>query len=610
MSARAATVALRQRSLRLHPAALLLCLLTLGAGPLQAADTPTAKAPGQKAATKAPRSDSRPTGPAKAGTHATAPAGGDEELSAGQAIYQILVGEFASLSGQGDLALSAYADTARRSHDPQALARTVDLAIQARQFEMAQAAAALWLAAEPESVKARESLVGSWLMLQRPEAAEPHLAILLAGEKDQPEKLRDNLLRINRLFAGLQDKQAIPGMVDRLTAPYLDYAEAHYARAQAAFTARQFPAALQAMEQAERLRPNWEEAVLFEAQILARANRNTDAVDRLRNYLGRYPDARDSRLMLARILVSVRDYPNARRELERLTAADGDDRDALYPLAVLYLQTGDNATSERLFKHLLTLGHPDRQAIQYFLGRITEEGQRPHEARQWYEQVTYGEHYLNARKRLAQLQLQQGQLDDALSTLRSSRLQGKGDRVQLLLAEAQLLRSAERPQQAYDLLEQALRQYPDNPLLTYDLALQAERTGRLERMETLLQRLIEKDPDNAQALNALGYSLADRNLRLDEARTLIERALQLEPDEAAILDSMGWVLYRQNDLQGALAYLQRAYQLSPEADIGQHLGDVLWQLGKPQEARKVWQDALKHNPGNAPLQEALQRPLP
>lgn len=598
MPSRPAFLAARPRTSLLRPAALLLGLLSISGGLAWAAPE-SQEAPGKT------RQESRKSS-AKA-SPAKAPVSDDSELPPGQAIYQVLVGEFAALNHQAELALSAYADTARRSRDPQVLARTVELAVYTRQFELAQAAAALWLEVEPESAKAREALVGAWLMLERPEAAEPHLATLLADEKNDQEKLSDNLLRLNRLFASIQDKQAIPPLVERLTAPYLQHPEAHYARAQAHFTARQFPAALSAIEQAQRGRPDWEEASLFEAQILARAGRNADAVQRLRDYLDRAPQAHDSRLMLARILVSMHDYPTARRELERLTAADGNDRDALYPLAVLYLQTGDNATSERLFKHLLTLGHPDRQAIQYFLGRIAEEGQRPHEARQWYEQVTHGEHYLNARKRLAQSLAQQGQLDDALTSLRSSRLTAKGDRTQLLLAEAQLLRGAGQQQAAYDLLEQTLRQYPDHPQVIYDLALQAERSGRLERMETLLQRLIEQDPDNAQALNALGYSFADRNIRLDEAKSLITRALQQEPDEPAILDSMGWVLFRQHDLPAALSYLQRAYQLSPEAEIGQHLGEVLWQLGKTQEARDTWQDALRRNPGNAELQQALQR---
>lgn len=129
-------------------------------------------------------------------------------------------------------------------------------------------------------------------------------------------------------------------------------------------------------------------------------------------------------------------------------------------------------------------------------------------------------------------------------------------------------------------------------------------------MERRLRRLIALRPDSPLAYNALGYSLADRNLRLDEARALIEKAYKLSPDDFYILDSMGWVLYRQGDLPGALDYLEKARAKRNDPEVVAHLGEVLWAMGRRDEARKLWQDMQKQHPGNEALNSVVKKFLP
>ena len=157
---------------------------------------------------------------------------------------------------------------------------------------------------------------------------------------------------------------------------------------------------------------------------------------------------------------------------------------------------------------------------------------------------------------------------------------------------------------------QLLAEHPDSPELLYDHALAAEKVDRIDVLEKNLRRLIELQPDHAHAYNALGYSFADRNTRLPEARKLIERALELLPEDYYIIDSMGWVLYRMGDLKGALGYLRRAYDGRPDAEIGAHLGEVLWKLGEREEAERVWRDVLERDPENETLQRTLKRLRP
>ena len=194
-----------------------------------------------------------------------------------------------------------------------------------------------------------------------------------------------------------------------------------------------------------------------------------------------------------------------------------------------------------------------------------------------------------------------------IAWLQASDVSTSQQRVQLLLAEAQLLRDANQARAAFDLVERELDRLPNNPDLLYDYAMLAERIERMDILETSLRKLIGMRPDHAHAYNALGYSLADRNLRLTEARELIEQALKLAPEDAFIIDSMGWVLFRQGQVKESLEYLRRAFSARPDPEIAAHLGEVLWTLGEQAEAERILKDGLDRNPGNENLINTFKR---
>ena len=201
----------------------------------------------------------------------------------------------------------------------------------------------------------------------------------------------------------------------------------------------------------------------------------------------------------------------------------------------------------------------------------------------------------------------QGKLEAARAHLQQAAATDGQQRVQLILAEAQLLRDANQANAAFTVLERALDRVPNNPDLLYDYAMLAEKIERVDILESSLRKLIEIRPDHAHAYNALGYSLAERNLRLPEARELIEKALKLAPEDAFIIDSMGWVLYRMGNLKDAVDFLRRAFTSRPDAEIAAHLGEVLWVMGERDEAERVWQDATKQSPTNETLLNTIKR---
>lgn len=518
-------------------------------------------------------------------------------------LYQLLLAEIAGKRGNIPLSVGAYVDLAHSTRDPRIVRRAAELAIYARRNDVALEMAQLWTETDPESPQARQMLVGLLLSAQRLDEASVHLAKLVSLEG---EKTGDALLRLGRLLVRYPDKKAVQRLIEKLTLPYGNIAEAHFVDAQAATNAGDDVRALAEIERARELQPKWEEAVLFKAQIQQRTS-NAQALETLRSYLKDYPDAREVRLAYARTLVGDKRYEEARHEFAVLLDAAKDDPEAIYAVALLSLQLNDLGVAEVQFKRLLELGVGDVNLVRLYLGQIAEDGKRPEEALRWYGMVTKSEQYLPAQLRVAKILAQQGRLEDGRTALQQAAAADPGERITLLIAEAQLLADAGRNGEAFALLDGDLSSQPEQPELLYESALLAEKIGRFEVLERNLHKLIQLKPDYAHAYNALGYSLADRNLRLDEAQQLIDKALSLSPGDAFILDSKGWVLYRRGDNGGALDYLQRAYKQRPDPEIAAHLGEVLWRLGRRSEAEKTWNEASSANPGNEALSAAIKK---
>ena len=244
--------------------------------------------------------------------------------------------------------------------------------------------------------------------------------------------------------------------------------------------------------------------------------------------------------------------------------------------------------------------------MRFYLGQANQQHQRFDEALRWYGSIKGGDQYVPARSQYATILAKQGKLDEARRYLQESG-QNAQQRVQFVQAEAQLLREASDYRGAYDVLGQALEKNPKSPELLYDHAMAAEKIDRVDVLESNLRQVIQIKPDHAHAYNALGYTLADRNTRLQEAYTLIEQALKIAPEDPFIMDSMGWVLYRLGQHDSALVFLKRAFELRPDAEIAAHLGEVLWAAGQRDEARKIWDSALKQSPANEVLLATVKK---
>jgi len=519
-------------------------------------------------------------------------------------LYEFLVAELAGSRGQLALSLEAYMDLTRTTRDPRIARRAAEIALFARRYDVAMEATALWAEADPESPQPRQMLTSLQAAAGRNAELEASFAPQLAAAGKDVGVL---LLQLNRALARHPDKKSAQALVGRLTEPYLGISEAHFARAQAAHSAGDLSGATVELDKAIALRPDWEQAALARAQM---TQDPAEAARYLGVFVARNPTARDARLAYARSLVAVKQFVEARQQFQALLAESPDNGDVVYAVAVLSLQLNDVAEAEKQLKRLISMNHGESDAARLYLGQIAEERKQPEEALKWYGEVVTGSQYLPARLRMAQLQVRQQKLDEARRTLQETAAATPAERVQLLIAEAQVLRDAGRSSEAYTVLADGLAAQPDQPELLYEAAMMAEKAGKLDTAEPLLRRLIVLRPDHAHAYNALGYSLADRNERLDEAQQLIDKALQLAPEDPFILDSKGWVLFRRGDSQGALEVLKKAFALRADPEIAAHLGEVLWAMGRKDEARQTWGDAMKASPGNEVLVGTVRKFTP
>ena len=519
-----------------------------------------------------------------------------QDLS-GQVLYQFLLAEIAGQRGNVSFATQAYIDLAKNTRDPRVAQRATEIALFARNAPLALEAARLWVAIDPEAVQARQTVAALLVNNGTLNEARPYLQKLIEAEGNERSA---GFMHLNGLLAKQQDKKAVLGLIQELAKPYNTLPEARFAVAQAAWNAGEFDLALSEIRAAAQLKPDWEIAALFQGQILQRKE-NNEAAEFYRSYLKQYSRAGDVRMAYARLLVGEKKYDEARAQFQQLLTDFPGNADVSMAVGLLSMQLKDMDAAETYIKQALAQGYKDQDAGNIYLGELNEERKRYDQAIKWYNAVSPGEKYLPAQMRIAGLLAKQGKLEDARKYLQQLPAQNNQQRVQIIQAEALLLREAKAYQAAYDLLTRSLEKLPNHPDLLYEYAMAAEKINRFDVMEQSLRKLIQLKPDHAHAYNALGYTLADRNERLSEALPLVEKALKLAPDDPFIMDSLGWVYYRMGNLPKALETLQRAYAKRPDPDIAAHLGEILWAQGRREEAAKLWRSSLKENPANEAL---------
>ena len=515
-------------------------------------------------------------------------------------LYEFLLTEIANQRGHKALAVEGGIDMTRKTRDPRLAKRAAQLAFEFGQMDKAVEAFRQWLELEPASPMAVRMLSSMLLRGGKLDEAQLELAKILKAEEANPG---DAFMQVFQLVASYPDKVAALKLMRNLAQPYPNVAEAHFSVAQLAGDSE---LALSEVQQAHSLKPDWSMAVSLEAQLLQK-KAPQQGLEVLRRYLSDYPDANEIRWQYARALLDQKQYESSRDEFRRLAKDNPENPELAFAIALISLQMNDLRGAEEQLQEALSKGKKDQDTVQYYLGQLNETQGKEGEALDHYRKVSEGEYQFAAQLRVAYLMNKRGKLGEAVEYLHQVQAVNHHQRVQLMLVEAQLLRDANRAEDAYRLLQQGLDKLPNYPDLLYETAMLADRIGKPDVFEQLMRKLIQIKPDHAHAYNALGYSLLERKERIPEAVELVEKALQLAPDDAAIMDSVGWGYYLSGKLDESMSLLRRAFAGNPDPEIAAHLGEVLWVHGDKKEARKIWQDSLKVNPGNTQLQAVIDK---
>ena len=526
-------------------------------------------------------------------------------------LNQLLKAEFAFRKGDWQGPYLTMLSLAQQTRDPRLARRAAEMAVAARQADDTLAAVRLWRQLDPDSDEATQYFVGMVVTSDNIAEVEPIFVERL--KKVAPDRRGLLLFQIQQLLGRAKDKEAAGAMLERVVAPYAGTLEAHIVRAQAAMGRGERETAQREARAALGIKPDSEIAVLMVAQTL---EDEAKVAPMLEAFLKNHPDAREVRAAHARVLVNLKQYPQARAQFEALLAGRPDDAGNLYALGVLSSQMNDAQAAENYFTRFVeVLGRnpederdPTRALL--ILSQIAEDRKDYAGATAWLDKVPAGAEpalLFSAQLRRAQLLAKQGDLAGGRKLLASLKPLEEAQQAQVAVAESQLLRDAGRTSEAYTLMEAAVKRFPKNPDLLYDFALLAEKQGRFEVMEKQLREVMALAPDNHHAYNALGYSLAERNVRLQEAQALVTKALEMAPGDPFIMDSMGWVHYRLGNLDEAEKYLRRAYALRRDPEIAVHLGEVLFQKGRQADAQQLWREARAKDPQNDTLRSTLAR---
>lgn len=525
-----------------------------------------------------------------------------QELTA-PILFDFLLAEAALQRGYPEVAINKYLKLMQTTRDPRIAQRATEISLRLRQPFAAEKAVSLWTELDPDSVSAHQAAAALLVNMGRLDEARPHLEILLASDESTVDQA---FMQLNKLLASNPNKAESLKLVQQLAEPYPDLPEAHFAVSQAAWLANQYETALNAMQQALKLRPYWEMAAVYQGQIMRRLH-SSDVAAFYEDFLEKYPKANEMRADYVRMLIAEGDFSSARAQLQQLMVENPANADISLTIGLLSMELRDYDVTEDNFKKALSLGYKDSSTVHFHLALIYEETQRRDMAMASYRKVTTGDRFLPAQIRYAALLAEKGDLNAARQYLQQLPAANDQQMAHLILAEAQLLRQIGSHQQVFDLLDNGLKKLPDFPELLYDRALAADKIGKFDIVEQDLRKLIQLKPDSAHAYNALGYSLAERGDRLPEALKLIKKAVALSPNDAYIMDSLGWVYYRMGNIQEGLNYLNLAFAARPDPEIAAHLGEVLWVKGAKEDAKKIWQSALRDNPGNEVLLQTMER---
>jgi len=517
-------------------------------------------------------------------------------------LYLLLSGEIAAQRGRFDVTLVNYMKAAQQSRDLGVIERTMRIAQSLNADNAQQKLAELWLDVDPDNIQAHRISAIQAVKKNELETALGHMEQIM----DQGGDADFDSLAAMAGNLPLEQQQELLDLYQQLEQRHPQNPELQYS---IALLMKVTGAPLQALAELEPLldrKPDFQPALILKGDLLYQTDQKQQALDHLRANTRQFPGNRQMGTLYGRMLIGEGELQAAQNEFRRLVKRFPDVPGLRLSHALVALENDQIALAEEELTRLIEQGHHSDEA-HYYLGRIADEENENEQAIGYYRNVEKGNYYFPALARASELMAEQGKLDEALADIRNIRRNNPDQDENFRLLEINLLLDRDHDEQALQAANEALESFPGNVRIRYARAMLLDSMEKPEQAEADLRRIIEEQPDNAVALNALGYILTTRTDRLDEARDYIERALAIDPENPAILDSMGWVLYLQGNTNEALDYLSRAWEAYADPEVAAHYGEALWQTGKREQARTIWKEGLEQDPDHPILTETVER---
>ncbi len=523
-----------------------------------------------------------------------------------QTLYSLLVADIAAQRNRYDIALRNYLRQAAKTEDP-GIARYATVMSELLQAEaVALRASELWARSAPGDSSALQSAAIHQARAQDLDQALAYMtgALRLGGNT--------NFTELAEAAAQLTHgrKQEVLKQMEELLQEYPKNAELWLGVALLQGKLNQHTAALESVNQSLALAPKDQQqhrigASILRAQTLEELNRTEDAISVIEAALEEFGENKRLGLQYARLLTRT-DMRLAEDQFESLASRHPDDHELQFTLALVYRENQQLDKARDILEGLLELDS-DNPSVHYYLGIVFEDQGDDDTALEHYSLVQPGQMFISAQARYSDILGNRNDVDGAVNYLAGLADTYPDHEVDLTLLSSNLLTRHGMLERSHAVLTGALQTHPKNQDILYARSMLNEKRQDLAAAEQDLRRLLELDPNNAAALNALGYTLTVHTDRYDEALELIEKAFAIKPEDPAIIDSMGWIHFRLGNIEVAIEHLRKAYQMFPDPEVAAHLGEALWAAGAQDEAREVWRNALDAAPDNQFLLDIVER---
>ncbi len=526
----------------------------------------------------------------------------------GDSLYNLLAAEFAGNIGDIETSLKHYRLAAKSIEDSRIAARTAYIALYGEHYDEALVALDRWRELEPGAADLPGMYATTYLKLAQPEKAVPYIEEMLSATDQASVNAAMLVKQLLAEDASTKDAYLVLQQINNK-----EDKNKHLLILQSRYAAelKKYDESLAMLDQVLEIDPSMHEVSIIKARILFALGKHEEASALMKQVLEEFPDNNALRLQYARMLVEQQNLKAATEQYSILHENQPEDGEIALSLALLNIETNNIEEAIVALEHLIEIDK-NVSIANYYLARIAQSQGDNKQAIAYYLRVKNGDYTFDAQLRIGILLSILGKSDEGLAKLEAlAEAQSNWDlRVKAYLAQGEVLRSQQRYKEGVEMYSRALQQNREDTNLLYARGLMAEKVDRLDMAEADLLKVISKEPDNADALNALGYTLADRTSRYNEALEYINRAAELVPDEPAILDSLGWVSYRQGRMDDALKWLSLAFEKLEDAEIAAHYGEVLWHSNQKDKAREVWDKGKAKNAKNPVLIETLERIKP